>query len=74
MSGSVAAMTWELLTGKPPFGTGLKASFKIVGTNRPSLPGYTAEHPQFGPLSKGLAAVIMSCLKADPDDRPSADD
>lgn len=71
---AVGAMTWEMLTGKPPFGTGLKALLKIVAADRPSLPGYIADHSQFGPISKELATIIMGCLKADPDERPSADE
>lgn len=71
---AITAIAWEILTGKPPFGTGLKALLKIVAAERPSLPGYIADHPQFGPLSKELAAIIMSGLRADPDRRPSADE
>jgi serine/threonine protein kinase len=71
---AIAAMTWEILTGKPPFGTGLKAVGQIISDARPTLPAYIAGHPQFGRLASELAEVIMTCLRPKPEKRPSADD
>ncbi|MCY4012744.1 MAG: protein kinase [Gammaproteobacteria bacterium] len=71
---SIAAMAWELLTGKPPFGTGLRAIREIVSEKDPALPSSVANHDQFGLLSRQLADLILSCLRRNPDERPTAAD
>ena len=69
---AIAAMTWELLVGKPPFGNGLVAIKEILSDKRPALPQTIGTHKQFGPLSRQLADVVLSCLRSDPNERPSA--
>lgn len=69
---AIAAMVWELLVGVPPFGTGLVAIKEILSDNRPALPPRVGTHRQFGPLSRELADIILSSLRADPDERPTA--
>ena len=69
---AIAAMAWELLVGVPPFGSGLVAIKEILSDKRPVLPGAISGHKQFGPLSCQLADVILSCLRPDPNERPSA--
>ena len=69
---SIAAMAWELLAGKPPFGTGLKVIREILSDKQPVLPSAVAAHEQFGLLSRELADVILCCLRRNADDRPTA--
>ena len=71
---SIAAMAWELLAGKPPFGTGLKAIRAIMSDEPPVLPRAVAAHNQFGLLSRQLADVILCCLRRNADERPTAAD
>jgi serine/threonine protein kinase len=70
---AIAAIAWELLTGRAPFGTGLKAVTAIVSGNNPTLPGEITAHKQFGPLSLAVGDVILRCLEKDPASRPSAE-
>jgi serine/threonine-protein kinase len=70
---AIATIAWELLTGRAPFGTGLKAVTAIVSGNKPTLPGEITAHKQFGPLSLAVASVILRCLEQDPASRPSAE-
>ena len=69
---SIAAMGWEMLVGAPPFGTGLIAIKEILSDKPPALPSGVGSHKQFGPLSRQLAELILSCLQTDPDRRPTA--
>ena len=69
---AIAAMAWELLVGVPPFGSGLVAIKEILSDERPALSRAIGAHKQFGLLSRQLADVILSCLKPDPNERPSA--
>jgi serine/threonine-protein kinase len=69
---AIAAIAWELLTGAPPFGVGLKA-IRVIGTGKkPDLPKHVASHAQFGGLAQELHQLIMSCLEVAPDSRPTA--
>ena len=69
---AIAAMAWELLVGVPPFGSGLVAIKEILSDKRPALPRAISAHKQFGLLSRQLADVVLSCLRPDPNERPSA--
>jgi len=69
---AIAAIAWELLTGTPPFGSGLQAVAAIVQGQKPDLPGRIASHAQFGGLSRQLHDLTMRCLEADPSHRPTA--
>ena len=69
---AIAAMAWELLVGEPPFGTRLVAVKEILSDKRPVLAKSVSGHKQFGPLSRELSDVILSCLNSGPDERPSA--
>ena len=71
---AIAAMAWELLVGSPPFGTGLLAIREIMNNKPPELPNHLSAHRQFGPLSRQLADVILSCLNSDPGARPDANE
>lgn len=70
---AIAAIAWELLTGRAPFGTGLKAVTAIVSGNKPALSGEITAHNQFGPLSLAVGNVILRCFEKVPTSRPSAE-
>jgi len=69
---AVAAIAWELLTGTPPFGTGLKAIPALVSGKKPVLPERVRGHAQFGSLSREVGDIICSCLEYEPGKRPTA--
>jgi len=71
---AIAAITWETLTGAPPFGAGLQALKALFSSQTPpSLRPEIANHPQFGGLSRELAEIITSCFEREPEGRPTAD-
>lgn len=70
---SVGALTFELLTGKKPFGTGYRIVPAIQEAIVPPLPAELQVKPQFAELANNIYRVIQQCLKKDPDDRPAAD-
>lgn len=70
---AIAAIAWELLTGRPPFGTGLKAVTAIVSGNKPTLSNDITAHLQFGPLALAVGSVILRCFEPNPARRPSAE-
>jgi serine/threonine-protein kinase len=70
---AVAAIAWELLTGAPPFGTGLKA-IKSIGSGRlPTLSNDITGHPQFSGLASAVHDVLLTCLQLEPAKRPTAE-
>jgi eukaryotic-like serine/threonine-protein kinase len=71
---SLGAMTYELLTGNKPFGSGLRAVSKILSVDYPDFPPFVTSNPQFRYLSSELISIVESCLKLDPVERPSADE
>lgn len=71
---AIAAIAWEVLTGLPPFGTGLQALRALFSAPMPQLATGIANHQQFGPLSRELASIILSCFEKDPDARITADE
>lgn len=71
---SLGAMMYELLTGNKPFGSGLRAVSRILNVDYPDFPHFVTVNPQFRYLSNELIDIVKSCLKLDPDERPSADE
>ncbi len=71
---SVGAMMFHLLSGEPPFGSGLKAVGKILAAKKPSAPTFLTSNPQFAPLATEVLDLALSCLQRDPSLRPTADD
>lgn len=69
----VAAITYELLSGNKPFGGGLASIANILAAKPPAKPALIAA-PQFQNLGEELFDIILWCLKAKPNDRPSAAD
>ncbi len=70
---SVGAMTFELLTGMKPFGSGLKAVAKIQEAKPPEFPPFLMSNAQFAPLSNQLIQIVLQCLQKNQSLRPSAD-
>jgi serine/threonine-protein kinase len=67
-------MIYELLIGRKPFGSGLKAVPKILEA-KCATPGATSRFkPQFRPAADEIFSIINACLKKDPAARLSADD
>lgn len=70
---SLGAMCYELITGKKPFSSGLRAVPRIVTANYDkSVPQLTKA--QFRPLGGELMQLIGECLQVDPTKRPTAID
>jgi serine/threonine-protein kinase len=67
----IAAICYELLSGKKPFGGGLASVAKILNAAPPPKPTLIAG-PQFQKLGDELYEIILSCLTADPAQRPTA--
>ncbi|MBP3983766.1 protein kinase [Pseudoxanthomonas helianthi] len=71
---SVGAMIFHLSTGVEPFGTGLLAVNKILAAVPAELPQFVTRNPQFHPLAAQVIDLAKSCMKRNPDERPSADE
>jgi serine/threonine-protein kinase len=69
---AVGAMTYELLTGEPPYGVGLMAIPRIVNAEQPAPPANFSQMTQFKPLADEVYQVLLSCLNKDPAARPTA--
>jgi eukaryotic-like serine/threonine-protein kinase len=69
---AIAAIAWELLTGKAPFGSGLRAVQAILSGVKPALASAITDHRQFGPLSQTVGDLMLQCFEQNPANRPSA--
>lgn len=70
---SIGAMMYHLLSGRYPFGQGLKAVPQIIAAKLPEVPAFLTANPQFAPLAREVMDIALSCLKKDPAERPTAD-
>ncbi|MCM5686933.1 serine/threonine-protein kinase [Xanthomonas hortorum] len=70
---SVGAMFFHISTGILPFGEGLKAVRKILEAVPEAVPDHATRNPQFAPLVTQILDLASSCLKLDPNERPTAD-
>lgn len=70
---SIGAMMYHLLSGQYPFGQGLKAVPQIIAAALPEVPGFITNKAQFAPLGREVMNLALSCLKKDPQQRPTAD-
>jgi serine/threonine-protein kinase len=71
---ALGAILYELITGTRPFGSGLQAVPRITSGEVPAKPDLIDYKTQFKPLGNQLFNIILSCLKKEPGERPSADD
>jgi len=70
---SLGAISYELMSGRLPFGSGLAAVPKIVAARLPKKPTVYGSSQQFGSFVDELWGLVKLCLKADPGHRPTAD-
>lgn len=71
---SLGAMMFHIMTGEPPYGTGLRSVRAILAAETPAVPDFLNANPQFAPLANEVVALALSCMKRNPSDRPTADD
>lgn len=69
---ALGALTYRLLSGEPPYGTGLKAVTAIMAAEQPPQPKIWRSNRHFEPLLTELWNIIVSCLNKDPQQRPTA--
>jgi eukaryotic-like serine/threonine-protein kinase len=69
---AIAAISYELLSGKKPFGGNLASIPQILSATPPPPPAAIAA-PQFRALGGELFDIILCCLQKNPEDRPTAD-
>ncbi|MBB2166159.1 protein kinase [Gluconacetobacter sp. 1b LMG 1731] len=70
---AIAALTFEILTGKRPFGAGYKAVPLIQAAQVPPLPAPLISKSQFTPFVTAIFDLIKLCMQKDPAARPTAD-
>tara|TARA_R110002051_G_scaffold19379_1_gene54148 strand:+ start:2509 stop:3591 length:1083 start_codon:yes stop_codon:yes gene_type:complete len=70
---SLAAITYELVSGSRPFGKGTDALLKILAAAPPSLPE-KFKHSQFKAAGTELYETLLACFAKNPGDRPTADE
>ena len=66
------AILYRLLSGATPYGTGLAAVPKIYAAEPPNKPIHIDRVLQFKSLANELWNVSLSCLKKNPEERPTA--
>ena len=71
---SLGAMSFELLSGTPPYGTGLGAVPRILNAGEVGEPNFLKDAAQLRPLGMDILELIRSCMRRDPAERPSAKD
>lgn len=71
---SLGAMMFHIVTGTPPYGTGLRIVAKILEAAPPTFPPHITSNPQFRPLAEVLIGLIAKCMSKNPFVRPSADE
>ncbi|ESY92816.1 protein kinase [Mesorhizobium sp. LNHC229A00] len=70
---SVGALVYEFLTGKKPFGTGLRAVPAILAGKYDGLPA-RCRKAQFSSVAAEVFDIVGRCLNVDPKERPTADE
>jgi eukaryotic-like serine/threonine-protein kinase len=70
---AIGAMLYHLVSGKAPFGRGLRVVPAILEAKLPPKPEPFDLYPQFSPLAEDLWGIIQLCLKKEAGDRPTAD-
>lgn len=70
---AIGALTFEILTGKRPFGGGYRAVPLIQAAKVPALSNDFISNSQFKPFALAIFDIIKRCLQKDPAARPTAD-
>nr|WP_298931143.1 serine/threonine-protein kinase [uncultured Erythrobacter sp.] len=70
---AIGAIAHELLTGKKPFGTGLKSIPAILEAKTPTRTSMIAG-AQFSQDGADISTIIEGCLGKEPDQRPTAEE
>lgn len=70
---AIGALTFEVLTGKRPFGAGYKAVPLIQAAKVPPLPSTLTSNSQFEPFASSIFEIIKLCMQKDPAARLTAD-
>jgi eukaryotic-like serine/threonine-protein kinase len=68
---SIGAIVYRLLSGNPPFGSGLKSIPSILNAAAPSVPAQV-QPAQFFELGKEICVILNRCMDKDPTNRPTA--
>jgi serine/threonine protein kinase len=71
---ALGAIAYYLLTGKHPFGGDITAVVGILSGAPPAAPEAHIMGGATHKVAAELWAVILSCLKSNPDERPTADE
>jgi len=69
---SIGAIVYRLLSGSPPFGTGLKSIPSIIQADQPPVPNQI-ERVQFSDLGQDILSILNSCMSKDSAARPTAE-
>ena len=69
---ALGAIAYYLLTGKHPFGGDITAVVGILAGAPPAVPGTQIFGGASHKIAADLWAAILSCLKRDPEERPTA--
>lgn len=74
---ALGCISYQLLTGQPPFGTGKQAIGNVIKAQQQGQvtlrkPDWFGKHANTALLEKDLWKIILSCLQIEPTSRPTA--
>lgn len=70
---AIGAIAYWLVSGVPPFGVGLPAVAKILGTEPIPKPSFFGRIASLSSVEASLSEIISICMDRDPAKRPTAD-
>jgi len=76
---ALGCISYQLLTGAPPFGTGKQAIGNVIKAQQKgqvtlSKPAWFGKHVNTATIENELWKIILSCLQVEPTSRPTAAD